>query len=189
VVGICNYNCCMFIDRLCGIRDNGCMAKKTGLEKIKLYKPKLMGELAITYIKSFFVPRVRRGLNHAGNIFKSYTPKYVEMKKGGFVKKDGSRLKAFKGIAITSNKTSRPDLTVRGTTLKSMQVFSFNKQGFVVGFDGQPASVIAGQRDQGRDIIKGIPKKEEAWLMRKIADMPDPEIRRLKNLRIKVNIL
>ena len=178
----------MFINRICGVGDYGHMAKKTGLENIKLYHPRRMGELAITYIKSLFVPRVRRGLDYRGNFFKGYTEDYAEMKRGGFKKKDGGRLKRYAGIPVNT----QPDpvnLTVTRTTLKSMEVFAFDKKGFEVGFQGQSASVISGQNDQGRDIVSGIPNKEEGWLMQKIADMPDPEIRKLKNITINVKIV
>ena len=163
--------------------------KKTGLEKIKLYKPKAMQQLAIIYIKSFFVQRVRRGIDGRGRRFKGYTEKYAEMKRGGFKKKDGSMMKRYSGVAISSNKTDVPDLTVRGTTLKAMQLFAFDRSGFTVGFDGQPASVISGQKDQGRNIIDSIPNKEEEWLRSKIEDLPNAQIRKLKSITIKVKIL
>ena len=164
------------------------MAKKTGLENIKLYHAKRMGELAITYIKSFFVPRVRRGLDYKGNFFKGYTKDYADMKSGGFKRKNGSRLKRYAGVPVNTQ-TNPVNLTVRGTTLKSMQVFTFDRKGFEVGFQGASASIIDGQKGYDRDIVSGIPDKEERWLMRKIADMPDPEIRKLKNITINVKIV
>ena len=79
----------------------------------KFIKRPMLKRVAAKHL-TIFLKRIRRGLDAKGEKFDDYSAEYKDLKKRGFMRKDGKgRLKLMKGIAITSNKTSIPDFTVR----------------------------------------------------------------------------
>ena len=118
---------------------------------------------------TFFLKRVKRGIDAEGMKFPKYSEEYADYKSRGFERKDGKgRLKAYKQKPITSRQVGTPDFTVTGLTLKNANPSKPTKRGWHLKFTGQAGDIVEGNKAKGRDIISQIPNKEEKFVAKLI---------------------
>lgn len=160
------------------------MAKSTGLEKVRIFPRKTMGKVANLY-ETVFRKRVKRGMDAKGGEFEPYTSEYAKKKGRGFTKIRGKG--RYAGIkVVASTRTSPPDLIQSGLTMKSFKRLRFGKFYFAMGWDKR-GEIIQGQKNQGRDIISDVPKKEKFWIAKKLKRELDLELKRkIKDVRVVV---
>ena len=73
--------------------------------------------------------------NADGRTFNAYSDPYKKYKGNDFRRfKDGKRLKSVKGVSISSNQTSPPDMTATGKTLSELQATHITTSGGRVSF-------------------------------------------------------
>jgi len=144
-----------------------------------------MGKVAAEHVPRF-VKRVQQGRDYEGRTFKGYTSKYAEYKSRGMKGKRGKKLKAFKGVSITSKKINPPDLTVTKLTLRNLKARKWSDHEYTIGWDGEAAEIVEGLSKK-RDIISGIPDSEFNWVVDRLLEEGfDKPWKKIKNVKIRV---
>ena len=134
----------------------------------------------------FFKARVQGGMDARGKRFKIYTPKYLELKSNKFHSPITGERYAHPKARVSSSQVYPPDLTLTGLMLQNLKRRSYSKTEWVIGFDGEAAEKVQGNRDHGRDIMTNIPNKEKDFLLRQLGKLVDKEFRKLKNVTLTV---
>jgi hypothetical protein len=163
------------------------MADKMGLSKVKIFNPKAMKKVAAEHL-TFFTKRVKGGLDAKGDKFLAYTKKYAKLKKRGFVRKDGKNYASLRGRPVSSRETTNPDFTLTGLTLKNLKPKQYRTNGYVLRFTGQAGDIVKGNKSHNRDITSDVPEKEKKFIAKRLERQLRKEFRRLKNVRIPINI-
>ena len=162
------------------------MADKMGFSKLEFFPKSFMRWLAARHVP-VFKKRVEGGLDYKGRRFRGYTQKYREVKARSFTSKDTGERYKYPRAPISSNKVTTPDLTLTGHMLRNLKRRSYNKTEFVIGFDGENAEKVQGNRDSGRNIIDDIPNKEKDFLVKLLGKEVEKQFRtKLKNVTITV---
>lgn len=164
------------------------MPNSTGLEKIKLFPEQDVRTIANTHLGVFYKRVAQYGLDYQGQKFPPYSEAYEKLLVKNFRKKDGSRYKGFEQIAISSGqeKIARRQLVLRGLTMKNLRLRRVGKDFYVIGWDGEAASIIDGNAGKGRDVMSGIPQKESDFVAKQFTHSIDKQAAKLKNIKIRV---
>lgn len=162
------------------------MADKMGFSKIELFPKSFMRWLAARHVP-VFKARVEGGLDYKGKRFKIYKTDYAILKGSGFVSDiTGIRYK-YPLAPISSKQAFPPDLTLTGHMLRNLKRRSYKKTEYVIGFDGENAEKVQGNKDNGRNIIDNIPNKEKDFLLKLLGEEVEKQFRtKLKNVTITV---
>jgi len=174
--------------------------KSMGFEKIQLFNPQLVKNVAqqhIRVIADYANGRVAfKGLDANGRMMRKYTQKYAMAKATGFKrkrgkisKKTGRRLKArgsTLGVAQKSYQTHPPNLVLTGRTLRSLRMKIFFQDRYCIGWSGEEGAILEGQAKHGRDIVSGIPQAELEWCQDKFRTLIDQELNKLHDVNIKI---
>ena len=164
------------------------MADKMGLSKVKIFNPKAMKRVALKHL-TVFLKRVQGGMDAKGKAFPAYTEAYADIKGRRFTrKKDGKRYKSMRGLPITSTETENPDFTLTGRTLSNLKPQRIKRNGYVLRFTGQAGEIVKGNKSNKRDITSDVPEKEKRFIKAKLINELRKEFKRLKNVRIPINI-
>ena len=160
--------------------------KSTGIEKIKLLPNLALARVADKHLTLFNIRVSKKGKDARGNIFKSYTKKYADLKVSGMVGKSGKRLSRYKGIGL-DRQVDPPNFILRGLTMKDLKRREVKKHSYILGFDGEYADIVKGNKQRGRDIYTSIPQSESDKIAMLIKKEIDAEAKiKLKNVKIKV---
>ena len=157
-----------------------------GLSKIQVFPKSVMAWMAVRHIP-IFKKRVVGGIDGKGKRFKVYTRQYMESKSDGFKsKRTGKRIASKKQVALNTQ-VFPPNLTLTGLMLKNLSRRKYDKTSWTIGFNGEPAEKAQGNKEQGRNIIDDIPKKESDALSKLLAKQMDKQFKtKLKNVTITV---
>ena len=158
-----------------------------GFEKVKVYPVAAMKKLADLHTT---VARSRifdKNIDHTGRKLKGYTPKYAELKRGDFRRRDGQRYKRYKAVSLNNEAGLHANLQLTYKTQRNFKRHGYNKSSYQLGWKGETATIIDGQKDQGRDITSGIPRKELNWARDQLVKIMDKEFKKkLKDVTITV---
>ena len=159
-----------------------------GLSKAKIFNPRAMKRVAAKHL-TFFVERVKGGLDAKGRAFPAYTKKYADIKGRRFTrKKDGKRYKSMAGLPIISTETENPDFTLTGRTLSNLSPKQIKRNGYVLRFSGQAGDIVKGNKQNDRDITSNVPEKEKRFIASLLKRELRKEFGRLKNIKVPINI-
>jgi len=173
-----------------GIADmNGDNTLANELSDIIKFTPQWWKSLG-NLICNMIIERARSGKGVKGK-FHSYTENYREIKGRGFMRLDGNRMKAYRGVSITSSSTN-PDMTVTGKMLHDLRVRSVEKNAVNIGWMGIHAQKIRGLFDNGYDVINlnGDPldKREENKIVELMEKKIDENINKWESKPVNIVI-
>ena len=158
---------------------------KMGLSKVKIFNPRDLKKVANEHIP-VMKKRVEGGVDGKGRRFKGYTRKYAEIKGRKFTsKKTGKRYKYPRG-SISSTQTNPANLTLTGLMLKGLQYKKSDKKSWTIGWTGQEAEKVSGNKDNGRDITSDVPNKEKKFMVKRLEFYLGKEFRKLKDVNITI---
>jgi len=161
------------------------MAKEPGFSKLEVFPKAVMRWMSTQHIP-FFKLRVEGGMDYKGKRFKIYTNKYMIAKSDGFKSsRTGKRIPSMKQGSLNTQ-VFPPNLTLTGLMLKNLKRTGYDKTSWTIGFRGEPAEKVLGNKEQGRNIIDDLPDKEKAFLVNLLAKQMDKQFRKLKDVTITV---
>ena len=161
------------------------VADKMGLSKIQLFPKAAMRKMAgfhVTILKK----RVQGGVDYKGRRFKGYTDKYAELKRRRFTSEITGKQYKYPRAPIFSTKVSPPDLTLTGDMLENTQRTGYSKTWWEIGWRGEAAEKVQGNKDNGRNILDDLPNKEKDKLLKLLAKEVGVQFKKLKNVNITV---
>ena len=156
-----------------------------GLSRVKLFPAYVMARVGAKHIP-VFKRRVQGGMDARGRRFKIYTNKYMKLKGDKFKSDITGKRYAYPKARISSSQVYPPDLTLTGFMLDGLRRKSYNKREWVLGWTGEQAEKVQGNKDNGRDIISNIPDKEKKFLAKLLNKEVKTQTRKLKDVNINV---
>ena len=162
------------------------MPKSMNIEKIKIMPVKCMRKVQGLHHRKAFHRITEKGEDKDGRQFKPYSEKYRELKAGDFKRKrDGKRYKGFEGIPL-STQTSPPNFRLTGKTMTNFKPLQADKTKYGLGWTGEAAKIVSGNKDQGRDVL-GVPKDEMKWVLKKLMPCFDKHMQlTMKDINITI---
>lgn len=160
--------------------------KSMNIEKIKIMPVKCMRKVQGFHHRVAFKRIVEKGEDKDGRQFKPYTRKYRELKAREFKRKrDGKRPERFKGLPL-SKQTDPPNFRLTGKTMTNFKPQQADKTKYGLGWTGEAAKIVHGNKDQGRDIL-GVPKDEIKWVTKKLMQCLDKDMQKtMKDINITI---
>ena len=157
------------------------------LAKIKLFDPQQMMKVAAKYTTVFTDRVTDRAEDGKGKKLPEYSEGYRKLIEKGFRKKDGTRYKGYGGysLALQGKIANRP-FRLRGLTMRNFKARKADSDSFSVGWTGNPALIVQGNKENGRDIISDIPDREYKWILKQLGVAIDKEWKKVKNVNITV---
>jgi len=157
-----------------------------GLSKIQVFPKSVMAWMATQHIPVFRA-MVQGGLDYKGKRFKMYSTKYADLKGNRFVSDITGKRYKYPKERISSTQVHPPDFTLTGLTLQNLKRIGYTKTYWTIGFRGEPAEIVIGNKKRGRNIIDDLPDKEKAFLTKLLAKQMDKQFKaKLKNVTITV---
>lgn len=158
-----------------------------GFEKIQIFPRAVMHKVGNEHVTKAFNRIFIKGQDGDGHTLKKYTQKYAEKKSRRMTDLDGQRYAAYRGRSISSTRTFPPDLTLTGTTRRDLRFRGYAKDFYTIGWMGESAQIIKGQKDQGRNIIDSIPQKELDWVRDRLVHEMDVQFnKKIKDITITI---
>ena len=156
-----------------------------GLSKVKIFPVGDMGRIAADHIP-ILQRRVQGGIDYRGRKFKRYTDKYADIKGRRFTSEITGKKYKYPKARITSTKVSPPDLTLTGFMLMGLERREYKHDYYKIGWRGEDAEKVEGNKANGRNIIDGVPDKEYKFIVKRLEKSVGKELNKLKNVKITI---
>ena len=163
------------------------------IKKIEYFPISDMRKTASKHLSVFKTRATRQGQDYKGRQLKTYSKGYTEalerdmrISRGP---RKGQRHKGLQGIALETSqkKIARSLFTLRGLSMgPGFGVRRVAKNYYIIGWDGEAATIVDYQAKKGRNLKDDIPDKEYKLIIGMLGKSVGKQWSRVKNKTIRV---
>ena len=128
-----------------------------------------------------------RGFDKDGKRFKKYSQSYIDLLEDEKRLRAQSNLRGF-SLEVGPKKIATRNPRLTGRTARDLRPIRrlIRKDNLAVGWESDQADIVVKLEEMGRDFVNDLPKQEKQWLVRKLGESWDKQIRQVKNKIINV---